>query len=250
MTVYSSPMLANISCTFSNAKPIIDRVDLCQIGAFSLAVTQARPIRPRAGWLYVRCDLKDRTGALSTSPILSGILSGGGRGVSPWLEGRVYPSVSFPDNSAIDVRGLGLEAEIINVIGRAIPAGGHLMIDYEHEGQRDTYVELTLGVPPVATYLGAMMFAAGFRGTFKDWYFSEGGHEGPRKLQANKSPDAATLRRAKREHLEQLRAFIGKPAPRDRDQSAVIARAKSRARSLIRDLASRPRSNIRSPRAR
>jgi hypothetical protein len=243
-------MLANIPLIPSKGKLIIDRLDLRQIGAFSLAVTQTRPIRPRAGWLYVRFDLKDHQGTLSTSPILSGILSGGGRGVSPWLEGRLYPSVTFPDGVAIDARGLGLEAEIINLIGRAIPAGGHLMIDYEHEGQRETYVELTLGVPAAATYLGSLMFTAGFRGTFKDWYFSEGGHEGPRKLQANKSPDAASLRRATREHLEQLRAFIRRAAPHDRDQSAIVARAKARARSLIRELAHRASANRRLARAR
>ncbi len=82
------------------------------------------------------------------------------------------------------------------------------MIDYENPGQEETFAELGLRVPAPASYLGSLMFRAGFRGEFKDWYFSEGGHEGPRKLQGNKSPDRAAARRALANHRRELSAFV------------------------------------------
>lgn len=227
-------MPANIRPTTSKAKLLIDRIDSRQLGVFSLVVAEARPIQPRTGWLHIKIALRDRGGAISSSPIATGIVSGGGRGVKPWLEGRLFPVVNFANRSAVDARGLGLEAKLVKVLSSLLPPGGHLMLDYENQGQEETFAELTLGVPPAASYLGSLMFRAGCRGEFKDWYFSEGGHEGPRKLQANKSPDAASRRRAIREHLRQLRAFIRRPVPRDRDQAAIIARAKARARLLVR----------------
>ncbi len=109
------------------------------------------------------------------------------------------------------------------------------MLDYESAGQEETFAELVLGVPPPASYLGFLMFRAGCCGEFKDWYFSEGGHEGPRKLQANKSPDAAAEKLALREHMRRLRAFIRSPMPRGRDDAAIVAGAKARARLLLKE---------------
>ena len=229
-------MLANITPSASKAKLLIDRIDSRQIGIFSLVVAEARPIQPRAGWLHIKIALRDRSGAISSSPIATGIASGGGRGVKPWLECRLLSTVEFADRNAVNARSMGLEAEIVEVLSGLIPPGGHLMLDYEHPGQEETFAELTLGVPPTATYLGSLMFRAGCRGEFKDWYFSEGGHEGPRKLQANKSPDAASRQRAMRQHLRQLRAFIRGPIPSADRDAAIITRAKARARLLLKEI--------------
>ena len=244
--VYSLPMPANIPPSASKAKLLIDRIDSRQIGVFSLVVAEARPIQPRAGWLYIRIALRDRSGAISSSPIATGIVSGGGRGVMPWLEGRLLPIVNFANRGAVDARAIGLEAEIVKVLSGLIPPGGHLMLDYEHPGQQETFAELALGVPPAASYLGSLMFRAGCRGEFKDWYFSECGHEGPRKLQANKSPDAASRQRAMREHLRQLRAFIRGPIPPASQEAAIITKAKARARLLLKELALRASPPVRS----
>jgi len=232
--IYSLPMLVTIPPMASKARLLIDCIDSRPIGVFSLVVAEARPIQPRAGWLYVKIALRDRAGAVSSTPIATGIVSGGGQGVRPWYEGRLFPVVNFANRSAVDARGLGLEAKLVKVLSSLIPPGGHLMLDYEHQGQEETFAELALGVPLAASYLGSLMFRAGCRGEFKDWYFSEGGHEGPRKLQANKSPDAASRQRAMRQHLKQLRDFIRRAAPHDRDQAAIMARAQSRARLLVR----------------
>jgi len=40
-----------------------------------------------------------------------------------------------------------------------------------------------MGIPPIVTPLGYMLFLIGFRTGFKDWYFAEGGNEELHKLQ-------------------------------------------------------------------
>jgi hypothetical protein len=210
------------------------RLDGRKTGSFTLLLAEARPIRPRAGWLYLSVVIRDKSGVRSAGPAMTGIVSAGGRGVQPWFECRLFPTVSMgPGREPVDARECGLEAGIVNLLAGLIPPGGHLMIDYENPGQEETFTELSLRVPPPATYLGSLMFRAGCRGAFKDWYFSEGGHEGPRKLQANKSPDAAAARRALRDHRKELAAFIARPLPSDKTQAAIIARAQSRARALL-----------------
>ncbi len=109
------------------------------------------------------------------------------------------------------------------------------MIDYDSGGQDLTLAELVSQVPPPASYLGELMFRAGFRGQFKDWYFSEGGHEGPRKLQANKSPNPAAAQAAMRDHLQNLKQFVRRPLPENPAHREIIRNAAARARRLIKD---------------
>ncbi|HEY2105914.1 MAG TPA: DUF1122 family protein [Candidatus Binataceae bacterium] len=216
------------------------QIDGHRCGRFRLKVTGCRPVRPRAGWLYVDIDLADSRGQPSASHFVTAIVSGGGRGVKQWVECRIFPQVKFQiedsDGWILDARKLGLEARFINLLGRRlIPPGGHLMIDYDSGGQDLTLAELVARVPPAACYLGELMFRAGFRGQFKDWYFSEGGHEGPRKLQANKSPNPAAARVAMAEHILMLKQFVSRPPPQQEPARGLISSAIARARNLIRD---------------
>jgi hypothetical protein len=228
------------------AEALAMRLQGRRIGAFALVLAEMRPIRPRSGWRYVRISLRDRRGRISAGSLMTGIVSAGGRGVKPWIECRLFPIVrcgpgdsradSGDSDDSIKARALGLEAEMVELLGDLIPLGGHLMIDYENPGQEETFAELGLRVPPPASYLGSLMFQAGFRGEFKDWYFSEGGHEGPRKLQANKSPDRAAARRALANHRRELSAFVSRKLPADAAQAEIVARAQTRARELLKNL--------------
>ncbi len=210
-------------------------IDGRRLGRFHLKITGMRPVRPRPGWLYVDIGLANAQGETSASLFVKAIFSGGGRGVKQWVECRIFPQVEFAQRRVVDARELGLEADVINLFGRLIPPGGHLMIDYDSGGQDQTLAELVARVPPPASYLGELMFRAGFRGQFKDWYFSEGGHEGPRKLQANKSPNAAAARAALAEHLQTLRQFVRRPLPPSEPERGLIGGAVARARKLIED---------------
>ncbi|HVN89530.1 MAG TPA: DUF1122 family protein [Candidatus Binataceae bacterium] len=205
--------------------------------SYRLVVTDLKPVRPRAGWFYLAINVADKKGTASLTPLAMGIVSGGGRLVMPWFELRVYPKVELTGGSELDARRLGLEAGLIDLIGELIPPGGHLMIEYESPGQSGTHAELLLRVPPAASYLGSLMFHAGFRGAFKDWYISEGGHEGPRKLQANKSPTPKTAREAREAHRAELTAFIRRELPGDPKDAAIVRAAQARARSILRSLA-------------
>jgi hypothetical protein len=220
------------------AKQIADLLGSGRLSAqggrsFELALTELREVRPRTGWLRFALSVCDENGQPARTPLMTGIISGGGRGVMPWLEARIYPWLELANGERFDGRTAGLEAGLIKLIGTVVPAGGHLMLEYESPGQSETHRELLLRVPPAATYLGALMFAAGFRGHFKDWYISEGGHEGPRKLQANKSPNAAAAREALHSNLEELEQFIKRPLPENAEDASFVARAYDRARSLL-----------------
>lgn len=196
-------------------------------------VVSARPVRPRAGWHYLTVAIARDGGAPSASPLMTGILSGGGRGVKPWCECRLYPEVRTADGAPLDARGAGLEAALVARLGEIIPDGGHLMAEYESPGQERTHAELLLRVPPAASYLGALMFEAGFRGAFKDWYISEGGHEGPRKLQANKSPNPGAARAALREHERELSEFLKRRLPENLRDAEIVRTAQGRARRIL-----------------
>ncbi len=218
------------------ARTLAERLDGRKLGAYRLALAEARRVGPRAGWLRVSLGLVDARGITSKGPLMDGIVSGGGRGVMPWIECRLFPRLEDEANRTIDARALGLEAQMVDALGRLIPPGGHLMIEYESPGQEETFAELTLHVPPPASYLGSLMFRAGFRGGFKDWYFSEGGHEGPRKLQANKSPNERAARLALKNHRRELADFIRRPVPSRAADAEVIIRAQRRARALLKEL--------------
>ncbi len=220
----------------SAAEALATRLEGRKVGAYALVLSEMRPIRPRGGWRYVKIALRDGRGKTSTGSLMTGIVSAGGRGVSPWIECRLFPIVISGPADSIDARALGLEAKIVAILGDLIPPGGHLMIDYENPGQEETFAELVLRVPPPASYLGSIMFQAGFRGEFKDWYFSEGGHEGPRKLQANKSPNSTAARQAIANHRRELSTFAARPPPSDQSQAAIVSRAQSRARRLLKIL--------------
>ena len=92
-----------------------------------------------------------------------------------------------------------------------IPRGGHLMVEYDSPEQEETVRALDLGVPPVATPLGYIMFLAGYDAGFKDWYFAEGGTEGPRKLQGYRSLDEHHARLKAQEMTQELKSFLNRP---------------------------------------
>jgi hypothetical protein len=222
----------------SAARLMTRKIDGHRLGRFRLKVTGVRPVRPRAGWLYVDIDLADSQGEASASHFVTAIVSGGGRRVKQWVECRIFPQVEFRNGRIADARALGLEAGVIRLMGELIPIGGHLMIDYDSGGQDLTLAELVARVPPAASHLGELMFRAGFRGQFKDWYFSEGGHEGPRKLQANKSPNVTAARTALKEHMQLLKQFVRRALPNEEPARSIIGGAITRARKLIKDFGS------------
>ena len=83
-----------------------------------------------------------------------------------------------------------------------------MMIEYDSPEQQDTARSLALGIPPAATPLGYMLFLIGCGAGFRDWYFAEGGSEGPRKLQGYKALTKQQGRLKTEETIQELTAFL------------------------------------------
>jgi hypothetical protein len=143
-------------------------------------------------------------------PLLAGQFARGPYQAHHWVELSVLAdAVPHPaGGKPIAVAGTALERRLLVRLTRLIPPGGHLMVEYESAHRRETFDALVHGVPAAATPLGHALFRAGAGDSFKDWYYAEGGMEGPRKLQGNRALDAADRRRQRAALQRELRAFL------------------------------------------
>ncbi len=110
---------------------------------------------------------------------------------------------------------------LFSLLHLLIPPGGHVMVEYDSSVRAATARALALGAPPLATPLGAQLVRAGFAPRFKDWSVSEGGLEGPRKLQCYVSPDAATEAVWRAEAAQALQRFLAGDYPQHPDALAA-----------------------------
>jgi hypothetical protein len=107
------------------------------------------------------------------------------------------------------------------------------MIESDSPGQRESERLLTLSSPPVTSPLGYLMFRAGCR-SFRDWYISEGGREGPRKLQGFVPLNEAIEKERTETLVRELEALLASP-PRERN-GAYDRLARENARAALREL--------------
>ncbi len=107
------------------------------------------------------------------------------------------------------------------------------MAEYDSRPRTSTARALAAGVPPVATPLGALLFDLGCGVAFRDWYISEGGREGPRKLQGFRAASEEHARTRGLETIAALDSFL------DRSRIAEDLRA------LTEPLARRVRDELR-----
>jgi hypothetical protein len=162
------------------------------LGEYRLHLQQLKPLR-LSGWRGFILALKEHEGTSAQPAVVEGIYSAGGKdGVRPWMDIAVTDVVEFGPGRRLDLRESGLMPNLFQFLSELIPPGGHLMVSYEDTDplHRETDRALSVGVPPVLTPLGFLLFMSGFR-LVKNWYLSEGGHEGPRKLWGEKPPDNA-----------------------------------------------------------
>ncbi len=160
------------------------------LGRYRLHLQRLKPLR-FSGWRGFALALRDRAGTLLQPAAVEGIYSAGGKdNVRPWMDITVAEALEGRAGSRLDLRQTGLMPELFQSLSQLIPPGGHLMVSYEDPNpvHRETDQTLAAGVPPVLTPLGLLLFLSGFR-LVKNWYLSEGGHEGPRKLWGEKPPD-------------------------------------------------------------
>lgn len=193
-------------------------------------------LRPRAYPEQRYIELWPEPGREARHPLVAGVYSFGrpSQGIVGWLDVDYCDCVLLQDGQALDCTGRR-GRHLFRALGRLVPPNGKLMVAYEmfaHEGEthRTTQRELSLGVPPLATPLGTLLYAAGCWLNIRDWYIPEGGREGPRKLQGNRPLDAAHLQRRAAEAIAELAAFSARCAARP---SPALAPARRRAARLL-----------------
>jgi hypothetical protein len=135
----------------------------------------------KVGGRYFRGDI---TVGESARRFLQGLYNKGPYPGMNWIE--IF-DVDLPEELAGASDWESRLAGYLRPLADAIPAGGHLMIEYEKPMWRSTFSGLLAGVPPGETPLGRLLSEVGCGSSFKDWYFPEGGQEGGRKLQGNKA---------------------------------------------------------------
>jgi hypothetical protein len=188
-----------------------------------------------AGARYFQLFLRLPDGRLS-HPFLLGLHNSGPFPAYNWIDVARYDGVaSLDDGDDIALAGAP-EQRLFRLLGGLVPPGGHLMLEYESDHARSTERMLSLGLPPVATPVGYLLFLAGCT-SFRDWYISEGGREGPRRLQGFKPLDAASAARKAAGLAAELRAFLASKAPPERsDARRWDAPARRLARRVLRRL--------------
>jgi hypothetical protein len=110
-------------------------------------------------------------------------------------------------------------------------------VSYESSLHRETQEMLMKGFPPISTSQGELLFRAGFR-LVRDWYLSEGGHEGPRKLWGENPLNEEESRGFDLKTFFQLLAFLSrKPDPTCIEREHL---ARRRALEIVEDLGLEP----------
>ena len=164
--------------------------------------------RNSVGASYFRLHLTSDDLGRSRQPAVFGLQNSGSFPGFNWVEVVEYRErLSMDDGRTVTVPA-GVERLIFARLAELVPPGGHLMAEYDSQARRMTARALTARVPPRATPLGATLAAVGCGVAFRDWYISEGGREGPRKLQGFRALDLEHEQRRDEETLAALEAFM------------------------------------------
>jgi hypothetical protein len=191
----------------------LKNLDGKKLNGYTLHIGELKQLR-FSGWKGFRLYLRDSSSVLSGFPVIKGIYSIGGKdGVKPWMDLEYYEELEFlaekETKDSLVLSANSLDRKLFKYLGNIIPPGGHLMVSYDGEQiiHSNTAKSLSIGIPPAATALGFLIFQGGFE-LIKDWYLSEGGHEGPRKLWGEKAPDHTWAKTFYEITAQQLHQFL------------------------------------------
>ncbi|MFQ5847898.1 MAG: DUF1122 family protein [Candidatus Methylomirabilales bacterium] len=159
--------------------------------------------------------LKEAGGARSDRPVVEGLY---GRTRIPGSQGEVERgildvqlarAVEF-GSTRVQVQGTTLEQGVMHVLcGTIEDTWGAIM--YLAYGWKTLKQIQELHHPFQVTDEGHLLFTHGFRGGWKDYYYSEGWWEGPIKLKAERPPTAEYRSRWDAENARDLLAFLRRP---------------------------------------
>lgn len=129
----------------------------------------------------------------------------------PWIEMFGINRELSIENFHLKYFDSDIETKILDITGDILADGSRVFIEYQHD--KDTKEELNKGVPEVCSRLGYELFKRDFT-WFKDWYFSEGFHEGSQKLQGEKPIDKAH----KNNHYSDIKTKVERFLKKYRDE--------------------------------
>jgi hypothetical protein len=179
------------------------------------------------GSRYFQMWVADGDGRLCDDPLALGLHNTGHFPAFNWIEMTHYREVLRMGDETLDLPATRLDGTLFALLGQFVPPGGHIMVEYDSSTHRATERILTLGLPPVCSPIGYLMFGIGCR-SYRDWYISEGGREGPRKLQGF-MPLSEEIRLEKEAKLrEDLEAFLSRSEAQPHDEWRELARRTAR----------------------
>ena len=177
----------------------------------------------RFGALYFSLYL-ERDSSVSREPLLVGLHHSGLYPSYNWIEvAQSNDDQTLEDGASQAVLKPTDLRRLMASLGELIPPGGHLMLEYESPRWAATARALNRGAPPAATELGELLRAAGCDASIRNWDISEGGHDGPRKLQGFKPLDDGRALAARQSRDRELSAFL--LAPKSSTQPDALANA-------------------------
>ncbi len=189
--------------------------------AVGQGVTLQMELAPSAGSgpRAFRAFLNSTDLGVSLAPVVTGHHHSGSAPSLNWVAITHFAGSVPVEGGDVEVPE-GIDMQVLQVLADLVLPGGHLIAEYGSEHRRTTARALRQGVPPVATPLGGMMFAAGCGVAFTDWRVagaSGAGAEGPRRLQGYRPTDAGHEARRAPEMLDDLEQFMDSSAELDWD---------------------------------
>lgn len=194
----------------------------------------------RFGARYFQLFLQDQHRRLSEQPAVVGLHGAGKYPGYNWVEvistclEVAFAATDEAPAESVDLTVGGLETSLFQYLADLIPPGGHLMVEYDSRARRSTEESLLQGIPPAATPLGELLFRVGCGAGFKDWYISEGGNEGPRKLQGHKAMNQEQALAQGKKVARELMAYLQRPF--STTQRIMDEEARRRARQILESL--------------
>jgi hypothetical protein len=179
------------------------------------------------GSRYFQLYLVDGDGVLSDETLALGLHNSGRFPAFNWIELTHYREVLRVGGELLDLPTTGLDRALFEMLKPYVPPGGHIMVEYDSPTHRATERILTLGFPQVCSPIGYLMFGIGCR-SYRDWYISEGGREGPRKLQGFMRLNDEIRREKEAKLREELTSFLSRTDGGPQDEWPEVARRTAR----------------------
>ena len=175
------------------------------------------------GSRYFQLFAADGDGRLADDALALGLFGEGPYPAYNWVELTQFREALKLGETTIDLWASGLETALFAALSGLVPVGGHLMAEYDSPTHKPTERILTLRYPPATTPIGYVMFEAGVR-SYRDWYISEGGREGPRKLQGFKPLNEEIAREKTANLRAEIETMLAAPEDPAHGEWGVLAR--------------------------